>query len=617
MDQQPSWTRTLAHNPVKTLLLLLIITLITHLPTHFSSFVADDFMQWAMLEGSEELQQLGFTKANPEKPHYEKLLDSFHFFNPESATNAAYRNYGNLPWWSAAEASMVPFRPIAAASHWLDYHLFNGNLAYHRAHSLVYFLLLAVVAFALFKRFASREVALVATLFLIVDFSLTKSFNWVIARNSYMALAFGIVSILWFINWRERKGWGALIVSLFMLLVTLLTAEAGLSALAYMGAYVLCMEKHRSLLHKIPPLLPFIILVVIWRLAYNAAGFGSHEIGQYVDPVHSPLAFATNFIEVFPLICISQIIGVDSLIILIHPEKRLLISLAAWAIAIICVALIWPLLKRQAVTRFMFIGSIVAGIPGTALISGESRTVTFLSLGFFFILSQWLAYLTANKPNFFTRWSVRGVYVWHLFIPALLAITLTSNLSGFTQQSTQYESIRGEMEKGDRSLVIVNDSSGMYYYIPFEWAFKGYTLPQSINILTPGLSSFSLTRLNQRTFLIDAPAGIPVHHKSSLKSKSGESPLISTVYTGLFAIGFFTSVEKSAQPGQIRYSADSKIEILKTNEVGPIQMKVTFIGELEPDEKVWQIFDWQDLQYKLIACPGIGETIRILGPLDK
>lgn len=612
------WLDFFLSKPSRSLALVLAITILTHLPTGFSSFVADDYMQWAMIKGSPELQNLGFAKADPEKPFASKMMDAFHFFNPTQGTNQAYQDYGNLPWWSNADASMVPFRPIAAITHWVDYTWFGDNLVLHRLHSLVYFVMLAAIAFAFYKRNSSENaIALLATLFLIVDFSLTKSFNWVIARNSYMACAIGIISILAFVNWRTLGRSRDLVFSLVSLAAALLTAEAAISTLAYMGAYVLCVEKHKSIIAKIPPLLPFILVVVLWRLGYSASGFGSNEIGQYVDPVRSPLAFLRNFVEVFPLICISQIVSVDSIIIMIHPEKRIIVSALAWAISILCIYLIWPILKRNPISRFMFVGSIVAAIPGTALISGESRTVTFVSIGFFYLLAQWILTLYQSKESILRRWTAHAILMWHFVLPAIIAFLLTSNLSGFSQQSKQYESIREDMEQGSRSLVIVNDSSAMFYYLPFEWAFRGFDLPTQINILTPGLNTYELSRLSERYFEVRIAQGMPLHHLSNIDSIDGTEPFIHSAYSGLFALGFFTTPQHSPKIGDKIRNSDMLVSILDTNSFGPTLVGIEFVGETDPEDKVWQMFDWKELKYKKMEILSIGDSITITGPLDK
>lgn len=114
-------------SPFRSPLFLVSITVLIPLPTGFSSFVANDFMQWATIKGSPELQGLGFTKADPDKRFSIKLLDAFRFFSLRKNTNRAYRDY----LWASNNASMVPFRSGAVFPHWFDCTVFGGNLVLH------------------------------------------------------------------------------------------------------------------------------------------------------------------------------------------------------------------------------------------------------------------------------------------------------------------------------------------------------------------------------------------------------------------------------------------------------------------------------------------------------
>lgn len=608
----------IANQPKQAIFFILLVAIMTHLPTSFSSFVADDFMQWAMVHGSDTLHEKGFSKAHPDKPLLEKLKDGFHFFSHEAGTNQEYRNYGNLFWWASNEASMVPFRPLAAATHWFDYQLFGDKLYAHRIHTLIYFLLLSIVLYLLFQKIEpDSRVVLFATMLMVVDFSLTKSFNWVVARNSIMACALGVISILFFIDWRQHQEKTKFILCVVFLVLGLLTAEAAISAVAYMGAYVLCVER-QPLLKKALPMMPFIIIIVAWRVLYNQGGFGASEIGQYVDPGRSPVEFFSNFLTVFPLICLSLITGVDTLIIFVHPEKKLLVASISWVVAIGCVYFVWPYLAKNRIARFMFVGSIVAAIPGTALISAEGRTVTFVSIGFFYLLALWLVNLYRQNDRFLPRWGFRLVTLWHLILPALIAFVWTANLTGFSQASSQYQSVKNELEKGDSSLVVVNPSaSGMLYYLPFEWAFYGYPVPKQLNVLTPGLNTIQLSRVDQRTFVIKAPSGMPLHHNAGIKALNGKEPVISPVYTGIYTQSFFVQPEDTPKQGETIRNGDMEVTIRKTNTVGPTEIEITFVGVESPDEKIWQWFDWKTLVYKAMTPLAVGETRSFPGPLDK
>ncbi len=616
------------------LAVILLVTLATHFPSGFGSFIADDHMQWAMLKGSPILQDLGFEKAATDKPLLQAVQDGFHFFSDRkgagetTSTLDTYRQYGNVPWWSGEHISMVPFRPLAALTHWVDYTLFGDTLWLHQCHSLLYFLLLAALLHTLYRKFAGHAdsdvspashamiIASLATLLMLVDFSLTRSFTWVVARNSFMACALGIASLLGFVRWREQGNLGWLLLSMLLFAIALLTAEAALSVAGYMGAYVLCMER-KPLYRKALALLPVIAIIVLWRLGYSHAGFGALNIAQYIDPVRSPIQFASNFISVFPMIVFNQITGLDSLIIFVHPHYQWVLIALAWLVLILGTWLIRDFLRNSAVDRFWYVGSVVAAIPGTALITAESRTMTFVALGFFYMMAKWTLSLYRQRDQWIPRWLSRAVVAWHLVIPLLLSTILTSGVLGYSQLATQHESVSADIESGKTGLVIVNpEMSGMLYYLPFEWAFRKLPVPGRMNVLTSGMESSDLTRVSEREFMISAPAGMPLTHNAPIHGLSGEFPAFSALYTSMYTQSFFTTPAQRMEVGEQILNADMRITVLQVNEVGPTRLRIEFIGSESPDQKVWQWYDWEHREYRRLPALAINETRHFTGPLD-
>lgn len=617
-------------SPSRALILILLTTLLTHLPSGFGSFVADDYMQWAMLKGSPVLQSLGFEKAAPDKPLAQALLDGFHFFSYRSTTLDTYRHYGNVPWWSGENISMVPFRPLAALTHWIDYTLFGDVLWLHQLHSLLYFLLLAPLLYALFRHFATRAdsgsvrhpqallvVAALATLMTIVDFSLTRSFLWVVARNSYLACAIGVASLLCFIRWREQQGSLWLAGSMLLFAAALLTAEAALAVAGYMGAYVLCLER-KPLWRKALAMLPVIAVILLWRIGYSEGGFGALNIAQYIDPARSPAQFGRNFLVVFPLIALNQIVGLDSLIVFLHPQQQWKFVIFAWAVTLTGVYMIMPFLRKCAVDRFWFLGSVVAAVPGTALITAESRTMMFVSIGFFYLMARLLVSLYQQRARL-SRYVIFGLLLgWHLLLPLLLSFLLTCGQLGDWQLSSQHDSVADAIAEGQTGLVTVNpESSGMMYYLPFEWAFQHYAVPARMSILTTGLETSDLTRLSEREFLITAPTGMPLTHNAPMHALDGSKPTTASFYSSLYTQSFFTTPAQAMERGQVILNADTRITVLDINEVGPTRLKVEFIGEEAPDHKAWQWYDWKTRRYHRLAPLAIHETRRFYGPLDR
>ena len=83
----------------------------------------------------------------------------------------------------------------------------------------------------------------IAAFMLVFDLSVSSNVNWLAARNSYLAVAIGLMALLGFMLWRETNKWIWFSFSIGMLIVGLGTAEATVAILGYFGAYALFMDK--------------------------------------------------------------------------------------------------------------------------------------------------------------------------------------------------------------------------------------------------------------------------------------------------------------------------------------------------------------------------------------
>jgi hypothetical protein len=61
--------------------------------------------------------------------------DMFRFVGPDRAEYALARDRGEVPWWAPPDFKIAFFRPLAAMSHWLDYHYFPDSPAVMHAEN--------------------------------------------------------------------------------------------------------------------------------------------------------------------------------------------------------------------------------------------------------------------------------------------------------------------------------------------------------------------------------------------------------------------------------------------------------------------------------------------------
>lgn len=606
--------KLLSHRYFVVLLFLLVVC--THVPSQFSNYVADDYMQGAIFSGSDNLYGLGFENTDPDATLFSRLENGFHFFNHAKGTLDGQRSYGNLPWWSVENASMQPFRPVAAMTHWIDHNLLGGDIYWMQWHSTFYFLLFSFSGFVLYRRLHGDPLVFgLATLMLVFDMSVSANFSWIAARNSYLAVAFGAMTLLWFIRWRETDEIKWLALSLSCLAIGLLTAEAMVGICGYLGAYGLCMDR-RGWLKGCLAVIPYLLIVVIWRIAYNLGGFGAYGIGLYTDPGRDFVGFVEQLISVVPLIYFSQLTGVDGLLSGVALDAWGWVRGLAWLVLVGVGFAIRHFVWSSPLAKFMLLGSILATVPHASLLSVGSRSGTFVSIGFFFVLALWLSPYLGSAHSRLKRmlaWSVIG---YHFLLPMLFLGVISWGVFNIKYvDDGYYSSIETEVRE-DRSLVIVNPKApNRLFYLPYEWDYKGYLLPRSVKALAPGLSSFTLHRTADREFELLSASPLVVNHRVEMMDDVGKVPVMSSAYPIRLLEGLVTHPDIHFVKGDVFEQKGLQVRVLDTDAGVPTKVKFTFVGEEHPNDMVWQWFDWSTKMYKQLAVPMIGEIIVFGGPL--
>lgn len=515
---------------------------------------------------------------------------------------------------------MNPFRPIAAITHWVDFNVLNGNPALLRLHSLLYLLVMWFAAILLYRQLVERRIAIFASLLLVFDYSVSANFEWLAARNSYMAVGIGLLTLLTYMKWRSGQGTLWLISSLLLYSLGLLTAEATIATLGYLGAYALTLDR-KGKWAGCMAVLPYMLVSVIWRVTYSKAGFGAENIGLYADPGRGFYQFFEQLGMVYPCIVLSLISGIDGVITPFSFDVRNGIRVAAWVITFTCLYVIRDFLKRSPQIRFMLLGSVLAVIPHASLLTAGSRSGTFVAIGFFFVVAVWLSDLWQRRAQLrFARPFVLGVLIWYLVFPSLVGLWQSHFAKPALNSDNQdfYSSVAEPLNTKPSSLVSVNPPWGpTFFYLPFEWTFKTRTLPLSINALSPGLTKIRLMRIDERTFDISSVGQMAVNHLVDIRADTSHGhPLAHSAYAYQVLQALITSPQQRYPKGTRLSAGQMEITILDAIDDIPTNLKVVFKGQERPDDMVWQYFDWKEEKYKTMPVPAIGESLIFPGPFD-
>ncbi len=266
--------RAFLRKPAWDLVLLAVLPVLLHWPSIGTGLFLDDFAILIRLEG----WQAGVPGASWWDLY---VLGSY---------DERLRFSGLLPWWTAEGIQLHFFRPVAAASHALDVLLWPQRPWLMHLHSALWLSAATLASRSVYALFMNRRLATIAAAVFATSFVHAWPVGWVANRNALIALTFGALAVRAYVRAREGDTipWSATL----LLIAALLSSEAGVACLAYVGAYEVTRGRSQPG-RRLPALALMGIAVVGWRIAYSGMGFGAVGSGTYIDPLHSPVAFAT------------------------------------------------------------------------------------------------------------------------------------------------------------------------------------------------------------------------------------------------------------------------------------------------------------------------------------
>ncbi|MGB3620924.1 MAG: hypothetical protein WBA20_06215 [Ketobacter sp.] len=602
------------------LAVVLLVALITHLPFSSGVFSTDDYMIRSMVTGDAALYEKGFSKVDPDKSVWQGVMDAFHFYSPAAGTLHEYKQYGNLPWWSGDEAQMNPWRPVSALTHWVDYQIAPESAQFQIFHTLLYVLLFAYCGYRLFWRLSNQSsIAVLATLMLVVDFSHLMNFNWISARNVFVAGALGCATLEQFIVWRTQHRPMALPASLVLFALGLLSAESSVAVGGYVLAYLVIVERN-GVRSVVTGMLPYAALVLLWRGVYSSLDYGASGISLYIDPGRTPFDFLVSLLQTLPLRYASVILTLDSAVATLSPLLQVWVSLGSLVLVLCCLVAILPLCRCSPKVRFMLLGSVLAAVPAAALTTVGPRSGLFIAVGFFWVLAVWVFQLLRGYSSVFVKSLAALVLGLHLFVPMVVDVLYTSGLVPVVYVDDQhFDSVAGRLREsqGEKSLVVVNPPTpNTLFYLPFEWQLEGGVSPAALNMLAPGFITFDLKRVSAQEFEITSPGGLPITAKQALADLKGKQPAMSLVYTSQTLQGLFVAPDAHFRPGQTFSAGNMNVEISAVDGGRVVAIKIRFDNDAAVEQMIWQRYDWGTREYRVMPVPAVGQTLRFSGPLD-
>ncbi|MET0413375.1 MAG: hypothetical protein ABW217_18855 [Polyangiaceae bacterium] len=271
----------------------LVATLIASLPCLFVGFSHDDLTHRLMLEG--------------ELPGFDWY--ALYDFTPPAAPASLQIERGSLPWFTNPEISLRFLRPVASATLALDDSLFGRAALPAHVHSLLWLALLVSLVALLYRRWFEAPAASVSAIVFALSGVHAMPTAWLASRHTLVAATFGVLALWGWIRFREQGSRLAAALALAALVLSLLSSESGLVAVALLVSFELGTRGWRSGARG--AVLPLGV-AVLYLAFYVLAGYGAHGSAFYVSPFSAPVAYAKAAVLGVPALVVELLLGLPS-----------------------------------------------------------------------------------------------------------------------------------------------------------------------------------------------------------------------------------------------------------------------------------------------------------------
>ncbi|MBN1428023.1 MAG: glycosyltransferase family 39 protein [Anaerolineae bacterium] len=594
------------------IIIVLVVTLLLYVPFLFSSFFQDDY--GFRIQFSQDVRE----KARiPEGVMQTGPLDLYNFSSDATTFNIG-RDKGFVPWWASDQIKTRFLRPLSSLTLAFDYTLWPDTPLLLHLHSLLWFGLLIVLAYRLYRSLSgSAVVAGVSILLLAVDDVFTGPAGWISNRHTLIAMVFGVLCVWLYHRGVSDRKWPYVAGAYGVYGVALLASEMGLVTFAYLFAYLLVIDRGRWP-DRIKRIAPIILITIVWRLVYSWLGYGATGTLLYIDPLLSPVDFITQLFTRLPILLFSAVGGpVVELLLAFSPQ-------GAATLAVICLALLgllalvtYPVLKTRRPSAFWLIGLLAAVIP---LVSGipQNRNLGFVSLGVMALAGQLLVDVAAMKKpaplNTFQAILLKVttpiLLVLYLVVAPVVVVTNPASTRTMSEGQARVVDFGDDPRLAEQHLYVINPPGEMIYIAGMmqRW-FTGEPVPASMNYLSSGFTPVHIERVDARTIRVTPEGGYTPRPGPIVDDTTGMVMHVhlENVYRSLEEN--FYNPRNPMQVGQVVVLTEFTVEVTEMTSDGRIAQAVfTFARPLDDDRYVWLLWDEATSTYETVRMPPVGET---------
>jgi len=310
------------------------------------------------------------------------VRDFFFGYYRDPQRGALARNYGLLPWWTPDSLRIGLWRPVTAFTHWLDYRLYPDSPAPMHVQNIAWFAAVVFLVTVLYRKLMGPGWAAgLAGLLFLLDYNTYFPVAFVANRGFILSLCLGLACLYQHHQWRAEKRRSGLIWSGLFLALAVFANEGGASTLAFLLAYALVLEPG-PLRRRAPTLLPALLVIVLWRIAYTLCDSGVFHVGGYIDPSKEPLLFAREVLPRAIVLLGGQLAQVaPELMLAVKPSLQPQATLLYGVPVVAALAVFAPWLRRDKTARFWLAVMLLAAIPAATVVP-LGKNLGFVAHGF-------------------------------------------------------------------------------------------------------------------------------------------------------------------------------------------------------------------------------------------
>ncbi len=457
-----------------------------------NGIVADDLWHYATL-----------TRAPGFEPFFHPWPRLFTFF-PDEQTVRWFLDEGFGPWWTDLHVHAVLFRPLASATHAIDYALYPHTPALMHAHSVAWAGALVVVASWAHRRLLGATwIAGLATLLYAFDPGHGMPIGWLANRNAILAAVFALAALgaLDVSVRRARFAWS--LASAGLLALSLASGEAGVSGGALLVAYAATLDERPARARAIW-LVPHALVTLAWIAAYRLGRYGVAGSGMYVEPLREPVQYASAVFIHLPLLLGGEVGGVPGELwaALDGASAAVVLGIGVLASAWAAIAA-WPLLRADRRARFFAAGAVLATLPVCATFP-SGRLMVIPGFALFGLVAMVAERATSRVAVAFRAWGCWARLA--LSVPLFAAACLM--MRGFDAQVVRAGAGMPAADAASR-VMIVNAPDSIF--VAFVLARARLADPPArwrMLTLAPGRRDVHVRRGDDHTLLVRVDGGV-------------------------------------------------------------------------------------------------------------